>query len=160
MTSEMRDRFADLRLTPFSATGAFTSESEQNGAVIDWDSFLESAQSLTLAVAGILTAGSPAGTGVVTVSANWQQADDSGFSVNVEDVPDHEVLSALTLTTTSGNRKFYAYLAANLQRFSRRYIRAQVTVGADAADTHASIATYLRAGGQKTPTARLGAGLA
>jgi hypothetical protein len=160
MTASMRDRFADLRVTTFSATGAFTAETEQDGAVIDRDALLESAESLAVSVAGILTAGSPAGSGVVTVSANWQQADDSGFSSNVEDVPDHEVISALTVATSSGNRKYYAYLAANLQRFTRRYIRAQVTVGANAADTHASTAQYLISGGQKSPTSRVGAGVA
>lgn len=160
MTMQTRDRFADLRATTFSATGAFTVETEQNGAVIDRDALLESAESVVLSVAGILTAGSPAGNGVVTVDANWQQADDSGFSVNVEDVPDHEVIAAMTVATVSGNRKFYAYLALNQQRVSRRYVRAQVTVAANAADTHASTAQYLIAGGQKAPTARAGAGIA
>jgi hypothetical protein len=156
----MRDGFADLRITTFSATGAFTAETEQNGAVIDRDLILEGAESIALSVAGILTAGSPAGTGVVTVSANWQQADDSGFSSNAEDVPDHEVISALTVATSAGNRKYYAYLPLNQQRLTRRYIRAQVTVGADAADTHASTAQYLISSGQKSPTARAGAGIA
>lgn len=158
MTWAMRDMFANVRPEgAVTAAAAITAETLQNLLAISLDTLLQGEQSVAVQLAGILAPGT--GNGQASISIDWQQADDAGFSVNAELVPGHETVAAAIVQTSAGNRKFRASLPLNLQFVTRAFVRARVTVVSNGDGTHSTNALYLIGGEQTPPVERTGLGL-
>lgn len=155
MHSLYRDLFANVKATPALAAG-FTAETEQSGLAIKVSDLQTKAeQSAALILAGLSDNG---GNDDITISANWQQADDAAFTENVEDIPDHEVIAAEVTSLTASGGRYFACLPLNLQLVTRAYVRPQFTVVAEGAGAHASHAIVVTGTPYESPAPRSGAG--
>lgn len=130
-----RDNFADLSAAEALAAGVLSATAgsspdgvEQNGLIIDREALgALGIESVAFVIAGRTTL---AATKTLSISANWQEASDSGFSADVGDVDttQAEVLSAVVVATGAATAaKVYAKLPLNLQLCTQRYVRCQFT---------------------------------
>ena len=146
------------RTTVVSVTAAGAGDNtEANGIAIDLDARTKAEQALTVFIFGVTTLASAQ---TLSMLAKWQQADDSSFSVNAEDVGEVFPLTVIRGPGVVTAGAFFVRLTLNLQSVSRRYVRIQFTpdLSASGTDTATIQSVYLLGSPQTSPAPSFGSG--
>ncbi len=166
MTAYTRDSLTHILGSPITdaetavtAAGAGDA-TEVDGNTIDLSLLSESPQEITAIVFGVTTL---ATTETLSITANWQEASNTGFSTDVGDVPDGDILAAVVAVTAVGAETdvpFMARISLNMQLVTQSFVRLQWTpdLSAGSLDVATIFGVYLIGGGQVLPTTAVGRG--